>query len=78
MAPDLVTLEEILKMFAGKHGLRTVEVAEEEYVLLLTDAQQAGLVLLESENEFSVRSDGATIRIQRSLGDHLEENSNSL
>ncbi len=65
MRPELVTLNEIFSMFAGKAGSRVIEVADVEYQSLLDDANSEGLVVLETEESFSLLRDGLTIKIQR-------------
>jgi hypothetical protein len=66
MAEQLVTLDEIKKMFTGKQGVCTIEVADVEYKSLLEDATLEGMVVMEMEEGFSILSDGLTIKIQHS------------
>jgi hypothetical protein len=60
-----MNLDEILQSSAGQVGFQTIEVTEQDYTDLLNDANQAGLVLLEAEDEFSLRQEQLTIKIRR-------------
>jgi hypothetical protein len=62
---DLINLEKIKKMFDGKTGTRTVEVADTEYDILLKEAKKEKVLLSEKDTEFSIQAGDAVIKIQK-------------
>lgn len=65
MEEDLINLEKIKKMFVGKSGTSTVEVADSEFDILLKEAKKEKVLLSEKATEFSIKSGDAVIKIQK-------------
>ena len=73
MEEDLINLDKIKKMFVGKSGTSTVEVADTEYDILLKEAKKEKVILSEKATEFSIKSGDAVIKIQKDEEDEEEE-----
>jgi hypothetical protein len=72
MNDEQINLEKIKQIFSYSTGERTIEVTEEEYRDLLTEAKSKGLSVQESNDSFTIRLGELEVKIVCDFDDEEE------
>ncbi len=73
MQDDLINIEKLKSIFASAAGERTIEVTEDEYQALLSEALESGLEVKKEADCFLLVLGALTIKITCDYDEDLDE-----